>query len=82
MCAGGRRLATAVTPDCVRRCIWQLPVVRAQYERLRAAGKPEKVARCAAARKLLLLAYAVVTKKRPFDPRLRVGEGAVVEQVA
>jgi transposase len=32
------------------------PVVRAQYERLRAAGKPEKVARCAAARKLLLLA--------------------------
>ena len=44
------------------------PVIRAQYERLRAAGKPPKVARCAAARKLLHLAYAVVTKGRPFDP--------------
>jgi transposase len=47
------------------------PVIRAQYERLRAAGKPPKVARCAAARKLLHLAYAVVTKKRPFDPSYR-----------
>jgi transposase len=40
------------------------PLIRAQYQRLRAAGKPAKVARCAAARKLLHLAYAVVTKKR------------------
>ena len=44
------------------------PRIKAQYERLRAAGKPPKVARCAAARKLLHLAYAVVTKRRPFDP--------------
>ena len=44
------------------------PAIRAQYERLRAAGKPVKVARCAAARKLLHLAYAVVTKRQPFDP--------------
>lgn len=44
------------------------PVIKAFYERLRAAGKPMKVARCAAARKLLHLAYAVVTRKEDFDP--------------
>ena len=42
--------------------------IKAHYERLRAAGKPPKVAGCAAARKLLQLAYAVVTKRQPFDP--------------
>lgn len=42
--------------------------IKAQYERLRAVGKPHKVARCAAARKLVHLAYAVVTKGQPFDP--------------
>ena len=57
------------------------PVIRAQYERLRAAGKPPKVARCAAARKLLHLAFAVVTKKRAFDPAYR-GAGTAVEQMA
>lgn len=44
------------------------PVIRAFYTRLRAAGKPVKVARCAAARKLLHIAWAVVTKERDFDP--------------
>jgi transposase len=44
------------------------PHIKAHYDRLRAAGKPSKVARCAAARKLLQLAYAVVTKGQPFDP--------------
>jgi transposase len=44
------------------------PVIKAFYERLRASGKPMKVARCAAARKLLHLAYAVVTRKQDFDP--------------
>jgi len=44
------------------------PVIKAFYERLRAAGKPPKVARCAAARKLLHLAWAVVRKGRAFDP--------------
>lgn len=58
------------------------PRIRAQDERLRAAGKPPKVARCAAARKLLHLAYAVVTKKRPFDPAYRTAGTMVVEQAA
>jgi transposase len=44
------------------------PIIKACSARLRAAGKPMKVARCAAARKLLQLAYAVVTTQTPFDP--------------
>ncbi len=48
------------------------PLIRTQDERLRAAGTPPKVARCAAARKLIHLAFAVVTTKRPFDPAYRV----------
>jgi transposase len=55
------------------------PVIRAQYERLRAAGKPPKVARCAAARKLLHVAFAVVTKKRRFDPTYRATGVGVAE---
>ncbi len=43
------------------------PPIKAFYQRLRAAGKPMKVARCAAARKLLHLAWAIVTKGRPFE---------------
>jgi len=48
------------------------PVIKAHNERLRAAGKPPKVARCAAADKLLHLAWAVVTKRQPFDPTYRM----------
>jgi hypothetical protein len=33
---------------------------------LRAAGKPNKVARCATARKLLHLAWAMVKKQEPY----------------
>ena len=44
------------------------PMIKAFYTRLRTAGKPEKVARCAAARKLLHIAWAVVTKAAWFDP--------------
>jgi len=44
------------------------PLTKAFYARLRASGKPMKVARCAAARKLLHLAWAVVTKRQRFDP--------------
>lgn len=44
------------------------PVLKAFYTRLRAAGKPRKVAVCAAARKLLRIAWAVANKKEDFDP--------------
>jgi transposase len=58
------------------------PVIRVQYERLRAAGKPSKVARCAAARKLMHLAFAVVTKKHPFDPSYRAASAGAVAGTA
>ena len=47
------------------------PVIKEFYDRLCAAGKPPKVARCAAARKLLHIAWAVATKGQSFDPRFR-----------
>jgi transposase len=44
------------------------PVVKSYYDRLRAAGKPMKVARCACARKLLHIAFALVKSQQAFDP--------------
>ncbi len=44
------------------------PIIKAFYDRLIARGKPVKVARCAAARKLVHIAFAVATKEQPFDP--------------
>ena len=49
------------------------PAIKAFYNRLLEAGKPEKVARCAAARKLLHMAWAVVKKDQPFDPNYAQG---------
>jgi transposase len=43
-------------------------VIKAFYTRLCAAGKPRKVAVCAAARKLLRIAWAVANKDQDFDP--------------
>jgi transposase len=47
------------------------PIIREFYERLRAGGKLKKVARCAAARKLLRIAWAVAVKGQVFDPAYR-----------
>jgi transposase len=44
------------------------PMIRRFYARLRQRGKPAKVALCACARKLVLLAWALVTKHQVFDP--------------
>ena len=44
------------------------PIIKSFDDRLRAAYPPPKVARCAAARKLLHLAWAVVTKRQQFNP--------------
>ena len=65
--AGHGRLRQARSLATLSACRYN-PVLRAYYQRLRAAGKPMKVARCAAARKLLHIAWAVATKGQPFDP--------------
>jgi transposase len=44
------------------------PIIRTFYHRLVTHGKPKQVALCAAARKLLHIAWAVVTKQSLFDP--------------
>lgn len=54
------------TLSAVRRNPW----LRAFYERLRAEGKPAKVALIAAMRKLLGAIYSVAKNKKPFVPVL------------
>ena len=63
---GNGRLRTALYLATLSAARYN-PVIKPFYDRLRAAGKPGKVARCAAARKLLLLAYAVATTQEDFD---------------
>jgi hypothetical protein len=45
------------------------PAIQPFCDRLRARGKAHKVARCAAARKLLHIAWAVARKGQSFDPQ-------------
>jgi transposase len=56
------------------------PILRSFYARLKAAGKAAKVALCAVARKLLHLAWALVTKQQNFDPEY--GHATSVELAA
>ncbi len=53
------------------------PALKTFYTRLRAAGKPSKVARCAAARKLLHLAWALVTKRQQYQSNYRIVDPAL-----
>jgi transposase len=65
---GDARLRTALYMASLTAARYN-PAVKALYERLRAAGKPVKVARCAAARKLLHQIWAIGTTQRSFDPQ-------------
>jgi transposase len=71
----GRRAAAAPLGNAaLRRALWmpvlgavrRNPWLRAFYERLRAAGKPPKVALIAAMRKLLHAVYSVARNRKPF----------------
>ena len=73
---GNKRLRTTLYLATLNAARFN-PVIRAFYQRLRVAGKPAKVARCAAARKLLQIAWAVVTKRRAFDPHYHEEKPAV-----
>ena len=64
---GNGRLRTALYMATLSAARYN-PAIRAFYQRLRAAGKPMKVARCAAARKLLHQAWALGSKLQRFDP--------------
>lgn len=65
--AGNGRLRTALYLATLAGARFN-PTLKVFHERLRAAGKPPKVARCAVARKLLCLAWAVGTHRTVFDP--------------
>ena len=62
----------------LRKALWMVvlnavrcnPWLRQYYERLRAAGKPGKVAVIAAMRKLLAAVWSVAIHRRPFVPHL------------
>ncbi len=65
------------TLGCARRSGWWFSTPSAairgcvsNYERLRAAGKPGKVAVIAAMRKLLTAVWSVATHRNPFEPHL------------
>jgi transposase len=63
---GNGRLRTALYLATLSAARYN-PTINAFYQRLRAAGKPMKVARCAAARKLLHLAWALVKKNESYQ---------------
>jgi transposase len=64
---GHRRLRSAVYMAAVAS-VRSNPIIRRFYRRLRQRGKPAKVALCACARELILIAWAVVAKRQLFDP--------------
>jgi transposase len=64
---GNARLRTVVYMATLSAARYN-PTIQAFYSRLRERGKPCKVARCAAARKLLHVVWALVTKGQRFDP--------------
>jgi transposase len=78
---GNRRLRTALYLATLSGTQHN-PILKAMYDRLRAAGKPMKVARCAVARKLVRIAWAVVTKEHVFDPAYRTAGVCPVPIVA
>jgi transposase len=65
--AGHRRLRSALYMASLSAAQHN-PSIRPFHERLRAKGKPAKVVRCASARKLLHLAWAIGRSGTVFDP--------------
>ena len=63
---GNARLRKAMYFPAVNALTWN-PIVKAHYERLRAAGKIRMVALAAAMRKMLMLCYGVLKHQKPFQ---------------
>jgi transposase len=78
---GNGRLRTALYMATLSAARYN-PAIRAFYQRLRAAGKPVKVARCAAARKLLHQAWALGSKLQRFDPDHKQQQHGAVPRLA
>jgi transposase len=63
---GNARLRKAMYFPAVNALTWN-PLVKAHYERLRAAGKLRMVALAAAMRKMLMICYGVLKHQQPFQ---------------
>jgi transposase len=63
---GNARLRKAMYFPAVNALTWN-PLVKAHYERLRAAGKMRMVALAAAMRKILMICYGVLKHQQPFQ---------------
>ena len=79
--AGNARLRTALYMATLSAAQHN-PLIKSFYARLVAAGKLKVVARCAAARKLLHLAWALVTKQQRFDPTKQQQQALLTDQAA
>src|SRR5215212_7426349 len=78
---GNGRLRTALYMATLSAARYN-PAIRAFYQRLRAAGKPMKVARCAAARKLLHQVWALGSKLQRFDPEYQQQQHEALSDLA
>ncbi len=78
---GNARLRTALYMATLSATRYN-PAITAFYQRLRASGKPPKVARCAAARKLLHQAWALGSKRQRFDPDHKQQQHEALPQLA
>ena len=63
---GNARLRKAMYFPAINALKWN-PLVKAHYERLRAAGKMKMVALAAAMRKMLMICYGVLKHQQPFQ---------------
>lgn len=63
---GNARLRKALYFPAVNALTWN-PLVKAHYDRLRAAGKIRMVALAACMRKMLMICYGVLKHQQPFD---------------
>jgi transposase len=66
---GGRSSVRKVLYMAALTATQRNPVIQAFYERLRAAGKPAKVALTACMRKLLTILNAITKTGRSWEPR-------------
>lgn len=76
--SGHRELRTALYM-AAQSAVRFNPVLKAFYERLKAAGKPRKVAICAVARKLIHIAFALKRTGEPFDYGIKGQKEAKIE---
>jgi transposase len=68
MITGGRVEARSVLDMAALSAVRSNPALKASYGRLRAAGTPAKLALTAAARKLRVIADAILRGGRPWQP--------------